>query len=71
MALHDQIWREDADDQEDYVRSLTKVFIEWSSRLRYQQAPPALIQRVDILRDQAAAMCDELAALKVCFPKEP
>jgi hypothetical protein len=71
MAITDQVWREDVDDEEDYVRSFTKVLVEWSERLRYQRAPPALIQRVDALRDQAAAMCDELAALKVCFPKEP
>lgn len=71
MALHDQIWREDVDDEKDYVHSFTRVLVEWAERLRYQQAPPALVQRVDTLRDQAASMCDELEALKVCFPKEP
>jgi hypothetical protein len=71
MALSDQIWREDLIDQQDYVQSFTRMLVGWSERLRYQGAPPALVQRVDNLRDQAAAMCDELEALKVCFPKEP
>jgi hypothetical protein len=71
MALDDQIWREDVDDEQDYVQSFTRVLVAWSERLRYQRAPADLVRRVDILRDQAAAMSDELEALKVCFPKEP
>lgn len=70
MDLKEPIWREDVIDERDYVQSFTRVLIMWSERLRYQGAPPALIQRVDALRDAGAKMSDDLKDIEVCFPPE-
>jgi hypothetical protein len=68
--ITDPVWREDIVDEQDVMRDAAKIFHDWARRLRYHNAPSALVQRVERLRDTAAQMNDELQELQPCFPEQ-
>jgi hypothetical protein len=70
MALSDPVWREDIQDNEDYVVSLTKTLHNMVERLQYQGAHPNLVARMARLRDLSAQMVDELTELVPYFPPQ-
>jgi len=71
MILSEQIWREDIEDQGDYMKDQVKVLNGLVQRASYQGAPPALVARLTLLRDQSASLYDDLMDLMPCFPQQP
>lgn len=71
MNLLEQIWREDIEDQCDYMQDQVKILNNLVQRASYQRAPPELVARLTRLRDQSASVYDDLMDLKPCFPKQP
>lgn len=69
--IREQVWESDIAEQEllirDNINGLTNIY----ERLRFQQAPPALIERIFEVRADLSKSLDNLAELRRCFPPRP
>ena len=67
----EQVWESDVVEQTTLIKDTLKGLTNIYERLRFQQAPPALVERVFEARADLAKTLDDLDEIRQCFPLRP
>jgi hypothetical protein len=69
--LREQVWREDLLSHGIQVRDALKGLDNLYERLKFQNAPPSLVERFFDIRAELADTLDAIDELSPCFPERP